>query len=348
MTRPAGAPPVPRPTGARGDARDIVMVYDGPWTERLARILAGRGHRVRHVDPPLRAAALHRAAREAGPAGVLITSVAALGRVRPPVPRGVRIVMVCRDARRPGTRAHRHAIRWGECADRFLALTAEEADRWAEDGLANAGAMPDPVAPPDFAAHRPEPIVVATVPPGHPYGLDLLLEAWARVAPRHPAWRLLLTECRDGADALRRQAERLGVRAAVEFGSGPGAVRARRGRWPRAAVVPASPAPVTASVFAYPARTVEYPAALAEAMAQGLPAVAFGGAPGVRELITHGVDGLLVTPGNTVEFAAALDRLLAREGMRRALGRRARASARRYAPEAVADRWDRLFALMAP
>jgi glycosyltransferase involved in cell wall biosynthesis len=74
--------------------------------------------------------------------------------------------------------------------------------------------------------------------------------------------------------------------------------------------------------------------------------VAFDCAPGVRELVTDGHDGLVVTPGNVIEFAAALDRLMDDARLRDALGETARASVRRYAPDAVIDRWERQFALL--
>jgi glycosyltransferase involved in cell wall biosynthesis len=81
-------------------------------------------------------------------------------------------------------------------------------------------------------------------------------------------------------------------------------------------------------------------------MARGLPAVAFGSSPGVRELITDGVDGLMAPPGNTTEFAAALARLLASAELRQRLAGAARESVRRFAPGTIAERWDELFNLL--
>jgi hypothetical protein len=83
-----------------------------------------------------------------------------------------------------------------------------------------------------------------------------------------------------------------------------------------------------------------------EAMAYGLPTVAFDCAPGVRELLTDGHDGLLIWPGDTVGFAAALDRLIGDEELRRELGGHARVSVRRFDPEPVLDRWEHLFSLL--
>jgi hypothetical protein len=78
----------------------------------------------------------------------------------------------------------------------------------------------------------------------------------------------------------------------------------------------------------------------------GLPTAAFDCAPGVRELLTDQDDGLIVTPGNTSEFAAALDRLMSAPELRHTLGEAARESVRRFAPDAIVDRWERQFALL--
>ena len=55
-----------------------------------------------------------------------------------------------------------------------------------------------------------------------------------------------------------------------------------------------------------------------EAMAVGVPVIA-ANAGGVPEIITHGVDGLLVPPGEMAAYINALARLTADSGLRVAL-----------------------------
>lgn len=76
-------------------------------------------------------------------------------------------------------------------------------------------------------------------------------------------------------------------------------------------------------IFALSSRHEGLPIALVEAMATGLPAVAttVGGVP---ELITHGVDGLLVPPGDASAFAAALAKLASDPPLRTTIGEAAR------------------------
>jgi len=73
------------------------------------------------------------------------------------------------------------------------------------------------------------------------------------------------------------------------------------------------------------------PNVLVEAMALGLPVVS-SNLPAIRELITDGVDGLLVPAGHTERLAAAVHRLLVDDQLRRRLGGEAR--------RAVVERFD--------
>lgn len=91
----------------------------------------------------------------------------------------------------------------------------------------------------------------------------------------------------------------------------------------------------TADVFALPSRRPEpFGMALVEAMALGRPVVATD-AGGPREIVTDGVDGLLVPPGDPRALADAIAGLAADvEGSRR-LGAAARARARDFPIDAM-------------
>jgi glycosyltransferase involved in cell wall biosynthesis len=79
------------------------------------------------------------------------------------------------------------------------------------------------------------------------------------------------------------------------------------------------------------------PGVVLEGMGMGLPVVA-ANAGGNPEHIVDGVNGLLHTPGDAADLARALRRAAASRTERAAIGRAARESARRYAPETVVDR----------
>lgn len=79
----------------------------------------------------------------------------------------------------------------------------------------------------------------------------------------------------------------------------------------------------SADVFAFPSLTETFGQVVHEAMASGLPVVAFD-AEGVRDQILPGKTGLLAPPNDTAAFAKLLDDLLTHTDRRRALGIHAR------------------------
>jgi glycosyltransferase involved in cell wall biosynthesis len=76
-----------------------------------------------------------------------------------------------------------------------------------------------------------------------------------------------------------------------------------------------------------------------EAMAAGLPVVATD-VGGIRDTVVDGVTGLLVTPGDPQELAAAINRLLTDEALAKAMGRAGRARVRdHFSWDRRADEW---------
>ncbi|WP_243725560.1 glycosyltransferase [Actinomadura rubrisoli] len=217
-------------------------------------------------------------------------------------------------------------------ADRLLVLTAEDADAWARDGMTNVDYVPNPLhVTPRVYPTLDLPVVACVGRLSYEKGVDLMLEAWELVAAAHPGWRLHVYGNGPDEDELRARAAAAGLSGSVEF---------------RGVVDDVEDALVEASVFALPSRDEGFPMSVLEAMAYGLPSVAFDCAPGVRALLGDEEGGLLVGPGDTAAFAAALGRLIEDADLRRALGGEARASVQRFRPEAVLARWDRLFDLL--
>jgi glycosyltransferase involved in cell wall biosynthesis len=76
------------------------------------------------------------------------------------------------------------------------------------------------------------------------------------------------------------------------------------------------------------------PRTLVEAAACGLPLITTD-VPGCREVVTDGVDGLLVPRGNGEALAQAIRRLLEDPGLARRLGEAARRKARSQFDERI-------------
>ena len=158
-------------------------------------------------------------------------------------------------------------------------------------------------------------------------GFDLLLEAFQAIAAKHPAWSLVIFGEGPERQALLERAAACGLDGRVRL---PGRTEAP-GAWIEGA-----------GVFALPSRYEGFPNALGEALAAGLPAVAFDCRFGPREMIEDGRDGLLVPEGEVAALAAALDRLISDSALRASLGAAARESMRRFAPEAILPLWTEL------
>ncbi|MEU3371573.1 glycosyltransferase [Streptomyces sp. NPDC006711] len=216
--------------------------------------------------------------------------------------------------------------------DRLLALTREDADLWAQQRLDNVDFMPNPLP---FFPQTPSPRtgkhVVSIGRLHEEKGTDLLLDAWSEVAPLHPGWTLRVYGTGSDEAALRRQCAELGLDGSVEWmgrtDDPAGALR-------------------EGSVFTLASRGEGFPLSLLEAMATGVPCVAFDVAPGIREIIRDGEDGLLAPPGNTLAFARRLDSLLGDQELRDRLGEAARANIQRYRTEEIVRRWEDLFAFL--
>ena len=82
---------------------------------------------------------------------------------------------------------------------------------------------------------------------------------------------------------------------------------------------------------------------LVEAMACGVPVVSFACPCGPRDIISDGVDGLLVEKENIDELAEKICYLIEHEDERKRMGQEAAKSVQRYRMDAVGNQWHNLF-----
>lgn len=215
-------------------------------------------------------------------------------------------------------------------AVRFVSLTETDARAWTGAGFNNTAAIPNPLPIRALGGSDPSArVVIAAGRLSQEKGFDLLLDAWREAVASRPGWTLRVYGSGPEENALREQAGTLG--STVDFAGQTSDIAA---------------ALVEGSIFASGSRAEGFPMSLLEAMACALPCVAFDCAPGVREIVHDGTNGLLAPPGNTAALAAALGRLMDDPGERATMGKAALESVSAYAPDRIVERWERLIALV--
>ena len=188
--------------------------------------------------------------------------------------------------------------------------------------------VPSPVAEtqPSSQSRSGEPLRVGMVGRLAPWkGQRVFLEAFALAFPAGAERAVVIGGTLFGEEAyeasLHRDAVRLGISERVEFRGHRDDMAGELGRLDVAVHTSITPEPFGQVVV--------------EAMAAGLPVVA-AAAGGPAEVVTDGVDGVLVPPGDRESLAAALRRLAGDADLRTRLGTAGRARAQAFRPDIVA------------
>ena len=228
--------------------------------------------------------------------------------------------------------------------DQLVVLTDKSKASWPE--LSNVMVIPDPITilrekgtgnSEKFAAAGKREVGVNRVVTIGRYayqkGYDLLLQAWAelsriRESENGEEWTLDIYGQGDQTDYRQLMAE-LGIDSNRCHLNGPveNVVKAYQ----------------ESSIFVLSSRFEGFGMVLIEAMACGLPVVSFDCPAGPDEIITDGVDGLLVPSGDVHTLAEKLMLLMSDENLRRRLGQQARQTAQRYDMTVLVNQWTALF-----
>ncbi len=156
-----------------------------------------------------------------------------------------------------------------------------------------------------------------------------LVSAFSGLAPLYPDWDLVVLGDGPSRGALQLEVEALGLTQRVQLPGRAG----NMGDWY-----------ARANLFALTSRFEGFPLVLVEAMAHGCPVVSYDCDTGPRDIVRHGIDGLLVPPSAGIEgLKSALGQLMDDDSMRETMGDRALEARDRYSMSRILDLWDQVF-----
>ncbi len=183
--------------------------------------------------------------------------------------------------------------------------------------------------PPEFekvrvdAPREQEILAVGRLAPVKNYGV--LIKAWALLAARYPDWRVNIYGVGPAQADYERQIQSLGLQRSVRL------------MGHRSAMLPVY---TSAEIFCHPALFEGFGLVAAEALACGLPVVAFADCSGVNDFVRHELNGLMVSrEAGEQGLAEALERLITNRELRLRLRAAAPGSISELSFENFRRRW---------
>ncbi|MFV9474863.1 glycosyltransferase family 4 protein [Advenella sp. RU8] len=223
-------------------------------------------------------------------------------------------------------------------AAKVIALT-HGTKAWLEKNVpgSNIAVIPNAV---HWPLENKEPFIECVKAPGrklmlgvgrlhHDKGFDMLIKAFVSIAHLHPEWDLIILGEGDKREALQKQLDEAGMGSRISMPGRAGNMLA----WSKAA-----------DIYVLSSRTEGLSNSLLEAMACGVPSIAFDCDTGPREIIRPGLDGVLVKPAEDEEaLAAQMSALMFNQAKQAELGKRAIDVRDRFSMRRIAGLWQDVF-----
>ncbi|MBW4361662.1 glycosyltransferase family 4 protein [Flavobacterium taihuense] len=168
--------------------------------------------------------------------------------------------------------------------------------------------------------------VIAVARNSYEKGLDRLLIIWQQVIVKHPDWVLEIYG--DSVAHLRSVVLELGMEFNVTLNE---------------PVKNISEKYLFSALFVMTSRSEGFPMVLLEAMASGLPCIAYDCPTGPRAIINEEENGFLIEDGNVDSFVQKLKLLIEDENLRMQMGKKAKESVKNYDFESIMQQWKSLF-----
>ena len=162
-------------------------------------------------------------------------------------------------------------------------------------------------------------------------GFDQLIKAWAEVHKVYPKWKLDIFGEGVLKDELNAQIKTYGLEGTVTIRPFTDYIAEEYYK---------------SAFFVLISNYEGFGLVLIEAMACGLPCVAYDCPHGPADIIYNEEDGILVEKGNLKDFTDSLIKMILRDEDRERMGHNAKIDMERYSPENIMAKWDTLFKKM--
>lgn len=210
--------------------------------------------------------------------------------------------------------------------NKFVALSSMSLEEWKVD---NAVVIPNPLwVESQFLAKLQNKKVIAVARHSYEKGLDRLLLIWQKIIENHPDWILEIYGNSDGSDSLKLLANSLNLAKNIVFFAPVKNIETKY---------------LEASIYVMTSHSEGFPMVLMEAMAIGLPCVAYDCPVGPRSIINNNKNGFLVEDGNIDSFVQKLELLIEDENLRIQFGKNAKNSSSKYDLDTIMQQWKSLF-----
>lgn len=159
-------------------------------------------------------------------------------------------------------------------------------------------------------------------------GYNYLIDAWKIVYQKHPDWIINIFGSGEYEDRVRKQIQDHGLQDVVIMNNPIDHIMEEY---------------LKSSIYVMSSVFEGFAMVLLEAMSCGLPCVSFDCPYGPRNVITDGVDGILVEYLNSQALADNICKLIENEELRKRMGNNGRRNVLRFSREMIMPQWVELF-----